>query len=55
MAECDHTPCPKEYLQWHEWAEEMEKTHRQIRCPHCGLWTIWVSKADGISELESTK
>jgi len=31
-------------LQWLEWAERMTKTHRQERCPDCGLWEIWVPK-----------
>jgi DNA-directed RNA polymerase subunit RPC12/RpoP len=23
------------------WGEEMSRTHRQIRCPGCGLFVIW--------------
>lgn len=34
----------KGYLQWHEWAKTMSKTHKQIKCPTCGLWAIWVPK-----------
>lgn len=41
---CDHTPAPKGYLQWHEWAEKMAKTHRQVKCACCGLWANWVPK-----------
>jgi hypothetical protein len=26
------------------WAKRMARTHRQIRCSGCGLWTIWVQK-----------
>lgn len=37
-----HTPSPEGYLAWHEWAAEKAKTHRQVRCPECGLWAIWV-------------
>lgn len=37
----EHTPCPKGYLAWHEWAAEMEKTHRQEACPKCSLYVIW--------------
>lgn len=37
----DHTPCPEGYIQWHAWAEEMAKTHRQSKCPGCGLYVIW--------------
>ena len=39
-----HTPCPEDYTLWHEWAEEKGKTHRQIRCAGCNLFTIWVPK-----------
>jgi hypothetical protein len=44
---CKHTPCPEEYLAWHEWAERKAKTHVQERCPHCGLWAIWVRRHGG--------
>lgn len=37
-----HTPSPSGYLQWHEWAEKMDETHVQRRCPSCGLFKIWV-------------
>jgi hypothetical protein len=39
---CEHTACPDGYLNWDAWAREMAKTHRQQRCPRCGLWAIWV-------------
>lgn len=41
-----HTSCPSGYVQWHEWAERMEKTHKQKRCPSCGFWAIWVPRGD---------
>lgn len=37
----DHTWCPEGYIQWHDWAEKMSKTHRQRRCAGCGLYAIW--------------
>lgn len=41
--ECsDHTPCPDGYAERAEWAEEMAKTHRCVRCPRCGLFAVWV-------------
>ena len=40
----DHTPCPEGYIQWHAWAETMAKTHRQEKCPGCGLYEIWTPK-----------
>lgn len=42
--EAQHTPAPSDYLGWHAWARKMGKTHRQVRCPSCGLWAIWVEK-----------
>lgn len=39
-----HTPEPTGYFAWHEWAERMTKTHKQIRCPGCGLWAIWTPR-----------
>lgn len=39
-----HTPCPEGYLEWFAWAEKKSKTHRQIVCPGCGLYAIWVPK-----------
>jgi len=35
---------PIGYLNWHEWAEEMSKTYRQVECPGCGRYTLWVPK-----------
>lgn len=39
-----HTPEPEGYLQWHAWAEEKSKTHKQIKCAECGLYAIWIKK-----------
>lgn len=39
-----HTPAPTGYIQWHEWAEGKSKTHRQRKCPGCGLYRIWEPK-----------
>ncbi len=40
----DHEPAPDGYMQWHEWAEEMGKTHRSVRCKVCGRFGLWVEK-----------
>ena len=40
--EAEHTPEPQSYLAWHNWADEKNKTHRQIRCSGCGRFKIWV-------------
>lgn len=42
---CNHTLDPPGYTHWHEWAEKASKTHRQVRCPRCGLFAIWMPKA----------
>lgn len=39
-----HTPCPTGYVEWHLWAEEKSRTHKQERCPNCDLWAIWKPK-----------
>ena len=39
-----HTPSPDGYDGWHEWANEMTKTHKQKKCPGCGLLAIWEKK-----------
>lgn len=41
---CKHTKCPEGYIGWHMWAEKKVKTHKQERCPKCGLWAIWKRK-----------
>lgn len=40
----NHTPVPFGYIARAEWAERMAKTHRQTKCPGCGLWMIWVPR-----------
>lgn len=50
---CKHTPCPEGYREWHEWAERKLRTHRQIRCPNCGLWAIWVRRKPASQKGES--
>lgn len=42
-----HTNDPSEpagYVGWHEWAAKKGRTHRQRKCPTCGLYAIWVPK-----------
>lgn len=44
-AEVDqHTPAPEGYIEWHAWARRMSRTHKQVRCPGCKLFTIWKLK-----------
>lgn len=45
--QCQHTPNqPEGYLAWNAWAEKMSKSHRQVKCPGCGLWALWVPKKE---------
>lgn len=48
MDECpnkdNHTDAPSNYVDWVQWAWQMEKTHEQIKCPSCDLYVIWVPK-----------
>ena len=40
--ESSHTPCPFGYVDWFDWAAEMSKTHKQIRCRGCGKFSVWI-------------
>jgi hypothetical protein len=45
--ECKHTPVPSGYVEHMEWMEEAYKRgFRQVTCPRCGLWAIWLPKAE---------
>jgi hypothetical protein len=39
-----HTLCPTGYVDFMEWAERKGRTHRQVQCPGCGLFKVWVPK-----------
>ncbi len=46
---CGHTGTgyrsePESVVDWHIWADRMNRTHRQQPCPHCQKLTIWVKK-----------
>lgn len=43
---CVHTPQPDDYFRGFEWAQQASKTHSQVRCPHCGLWAVWLPKRE---------
>jgi hypothetical protein len=42
-----HTKSPSGYLQWHMWALRKMRRHKQIKCPTCGFWSIFVRRAGG--------
>lgn len=39
-----HTKKPKGYIEWHAWAEKKSKTHEQVKCDECGLYSIWIKR-----------
>lgn len=41
-----HTPAPSDYGIWHDWAQEMGRTHIQTRCGGCGMWEIWIPREE---------
>lgn len=52
-APCTYRPCvawrakqPQGFVQWHEWTQHLRATHDQLRCPSCGLWTLWLFSRD---------
>ena len=52
--ECEpHTDSPRGYLQWHDWAERMGRSHVQRQCRGCGLWVVWERRpgASGLCEV----
>lgn len=42
----NHTAAPESYMGWHAWADRMSKTHAQVKCQECGLWSIWLPKRE---------
>lgn len=40
----NHTKRPSGYVAWHEWAYKKARRHRQIRCPVCHRYSIWVRR-----------
>jgi hypothetical protein len=40
----EHTNGPSGYVAWQEWAKRMKTTHRQVKCPGCGLFKVWVPR-----------
>lgn len=53
--QCNHTDQPTGYREWHSWAKKKSKTHRQYKCPHCGLWAIWMEKPKSAASVASTR
>jgi hypothetical protein len=39
-----HAESPKGYIEFFNWCDEMNKTHKQIQCPVCGLYEVWIKR-----------
>jgi hypothetical protein len=39
-----HTKMPNGYVAFSEMTDRLIKTHRQIKCPGCGFYALWVLK-----------
>lgn len=48
-----HTPAPRGYLDWHDWAKAMSKGFRQQKCSGCGLYAIWTPKGTRVELKQS--
>jgi hypothetical protein len=44
---------PKGYVEWHEWAMKLSRTHHQERCPDCGRYTVWLKNAQASVKARS--
>ena len=40
----NHALHPLGYADWHEWASEKNKTHKNSKCDGCGRFTIWTPR-----------
>lgn len=43
----NHTAKPEGYIARQEWSYKKARRHRQVRCPVCRLWAIWVRRDKG--------
>lgn len=50
-----HTPSPRGYLDWHEWAKAMSKGFRQRKCPGCDRYEIWEPKGTKMEPKRSCR
>lgn len=48
-----HTPLP--YMYDELWLDQMTSTHRQVKCPGCHRWCIWVPKGAPVPSDETTE
>ena len=40
----NHEASPLGYCEWHEWAKAKNRTHKNSKCPDCGLFKIWTER-----------
>lgn len=41
-----HTASPSGYMEFHDWAYDMDRTHVQRQCDVCKMWVIWVPREE---------
>lgn len=41
-----HEPMPDDYAAIAGWMHVKSRTHRQVQCPSCGKYLIWVPRED---------
>lgn len=37
---------PTNYIHWQEWALRKSQVYKQVQCPKCERYTIWIEKID---------
>lgn len=41
----EHTPAPRGYIAWHEWAGGQSRLgRRQRKCAGCGRYAVWMPR-----------
>lgn len=44
---------PIGYVEWHEWAMKLSRTHHQELCPGCNRYTLWLKNAQASVKARS--
>ena len=40
----NHEPMPTGYVEFDEWAKVKNRTHKNIKCPGCGFYRLWIPR-----------
>ena len=41
----NHEPMPIGYVEFHEYGKKLNKTHKNVKCPGCGKYRLWVERS----------